>query len=166
MQPCWQNINLFKKKIHILTQNFLDTDHIFFPQRSDYINASFMDGYKHKNAYIGTQGKNNHPFYITIIFRIMILNLHWNWCICFFTGPLEKTYGDFWRMVWEQSVLVIVMTTRWDVTESLVYKYRGNDAYSSIARRFAITRMSRPNCHLFRPKSTHLDRKRFSDQHV
>uniref|UniRef100_A0A8C1Y6J4 protein-tyrosine-phosphatase n=1 Tax=Cyprinus carpio TaxID=7962 RepID=A0A8C1Y6J4_CYPCA len=53
-------------------------------ERSDYINASFMDGYKQKNAYIGTQ------------------------------GPLEKTYGDFWRMVWEQSVLVIVMTTRTD----------------------------------------------------
>ncbi|XP_016099553.1 tyrosine-protein phosphatase non-receptor type 9 [Sinocyclocheilus grahami] len=53
-------------------------------ERSDYINASFMDGYKQKNAYVGTQ------------------------------GPLEKTYGDFWRMVWEQSVLVIVMTTRTD----------------------------------------------------
>ncbi|XP_059496078.1 tyrosine-protein phosphatase non-receptor type 9 [Stegostoma tigrinum] len=53
-------------------------------ERTDYINASFMDGYKQKNAYIGTQ------------------------------GPLEKTYNDFWRMVWEQHVLVIVMTTRID----------------------------------------------------
>uniref|UniRef100_A0A8C5IAU0 Tyrosine-protein phosphatase non-receptor type 9 n=1 Tax=Gouania willdenowi TaxID=441366 RepID=A0A8C5IAU0_GOUWI len=48
----------------------------------NYINASFMDGYKKNNAYIATQ------------------------------GPLPKTFGDFWRMVWEQMVLIIVMTTR------------------------------------------------------
>ncbi|XP_028302170.1 tyrosine-protein phosphatase non-receptor type 9 isoform X2 [Gouania willdenowi] len=51
-------------------------------ETSDYINASFMDGYKKNNAYIATQ------------------------------GPLPKTFGDFWRMVWEQMVLIIVMTTR------------------------------------------------------
>ncbi|KAG8440287.1 hypothetical protein GDO86_006158 [Hymenochirus boettgeri] len=51
-------------------------------ERSDYINASFMDGYLQKNMYIGTQ------------------------------GPLEKTFPDFWQMVWEQNILVIVMTTR------------------------------------------------------
>ena len=32
----------------------------FCPQ-TDYINASFMDGYKQKNAYIGTQGKSVCP---------------------------------------------------------------------------------------------------------
>ncbi|XP_049708619.1 tyrosine-protein phosphatase non-receptor type 9 isoform X3 [Loxodonta africana] len=52
--------------------------------QTDYINASYMDGYKQKNAYIGTQ------------------------------GPLENTYRDFWLMVWEQKVLVIVMTTRFE----------------------------------------------------
>uniref|UniRef100_A0A8C5F4F6 protein-tyrosine-phosphatase n=1 Tax=Gadus morhua TaxID=8049 RepID=A0A8C5F4F6_GADMO len=51
-------------------------------QTTDYINASFMDGYKRSNAYIATQ------------------------------GPLPKTFEDFWRLVWEQMVLLIVMTTR------------------------------------------------------
>lgn len=48
----------------------------------DYINANFVDGYKQKNAYITTQ------------------------------GCLTRTIGDFWRMVWEQKCLVIVMLTR------------------------------------------------------
>ncbi|ERL85919.1 tyrosine-protein phosphatase non-receptor type 9 [Dendroctonus ponderosae] len=49
---------------------------------SDYIHANFVDGYKQKNAFINTQ------------------------------GPLAKTTPDFWRMIWEQHTLVIVMTTR------------------------------------------------------
>ncbi|XP_046966486.1 tyrosine-protein phosphatase non-receptor type 9-like isoform X1 [Vanessa cardui] len=49
---------------------------------SDYINANYVDGYKQRNAFICTQ------------------------------GPLPKTFGDFWRMVWEQGSLVVVMTTR------------------------------------------------------
>ncbi|XP_025076974.1 tyrosine-protein phosphatase non-receptor type 9-like [Pomacea canaliculata] len=49
---------------------------------SDYINANFVDGYMQKNAYICTQ------------------------------GPLPKTFVDFWRMVWAQQCLVIVMTTK------------------------------------------------------
>ncbi|XP_014229396.1 tyrosine-protein phosphatase non-receptor type 9 [Trichogramma pretiosum] len=48
----------------------------------DYIHANYVDGYKQKNAFISTQ------------------------------GPLPKTIPDFWRMVWEQQSLVIVMTTR------------------------------------------------------
>lgn len=35
-------------------------------------------------------------------------------------GPLENTYRDFWLMVWEQKVLVIVMTTRWVLPLSLL----------------------------------------------
>lgn len=33
-------------------------------------------------------------------------------CLLCVPGPLENTYRDFWFMVWEQKVLVIVMTTR------------------------------------------------------
>lgn len=33
------------------------------PQLTDYINASFMDGYKQRNAYIGTQGMASKPLW-------------------------------------------------------------------------------------------------------
>jgi protein tyrosine phosphatase len=46
---------------------------------SDYINATFIDGYKRRNAYIATQ------------------------------GPLQTTVGDIWRMMWEFKSKVMVM---------------------------------------------------------
>uniref|UniRef100_A0AAY4CVL8 Tyrosine-protein phosphatase non-receptor type 9 n=1 Tax=Denticeps clupeoides TaxID=299321 RepID=A0AAY4CVL8_9TELE len=67
-------------------------------ERSDYINASFMDGYKQKNAYIGTQ-----DMLVPFLFFFPSQTFY-----------ISKTYGDFWRMVWEQNVLIIVMTTRTD----------------------------------------------------
>jgi len=48
---------------------------------SDYINANFIDGYLRKNQYIATQ------------------------------GPLPKTYADFWLMIVQQRVSIIVMIT-------------------------------------------------------
>ncbi|XP_078481055.1 uncharacterized protein LOC100183702 isoform X4 [Ciona intestinalis] len=50
-------------------------------ENPDYINANYIDGYSQERKFIATQ------------------------------GPLDRTTGDFWRMVWEQECLVIVMLT-------------------------------------------------------
>ncbi|KAF6035794.1 hypothetical protein EB796_005895 [Bugula neritina] len=53
------------------------------PTTTDYINANFVNGYKHKKAYICCQ------------------------------GPTNRTIVDFWNMVWQEEVRLIVMTTKY-----------------------------------------------------
>ncbi|XP_070563083.1 receptor-type tyrosine-protein phosphatase mu-like [Ptychodera flava] len=48
---------------------------------SDYINASYIDGYKKEKAYIAAQGPNN------------------------------LTVDDLWRLVWQQNITIILMAT-------------------------------------------------------
>ncbi|ELT95888.1 hypothetical protein CAPTEDRAFT_120303, partial [Capitella teleta] len=49
---------------------------------SDYINANYMPGYNSKREFIACQ------------------------------GPMKSTIDHFWRMVWEQNVVIIVMVTK------------------------------------------------------
>ncbi|XP_048019505.1 receptor-type tyrosine-protein phosphatase S isoform X13 [Megalobrama amblycephala] len=73
---------------------------------SDYINANYIDGYRKQNAYIATQ------------------------------GPLPETFGDFWRMVWEQRAASVVMMTKLEEKSRIkcdqYWPSRGTDTYGAV----------------------------------
>ncbi|XP_043917020.1 receptor-type tyrosine-protein phosphatase delta [Protopterus annectens] len=73
---------------------------------SDYINANYIDGYRKQNAYIATQ------------------------------GPLPETFGDFWRMIWEQRSATVVMMTKLEERSRIkcdqYWPSRGTETYGLI----------------------------------
>uniref|UniRef100_A0A3Q2CCZ5 Receptor-type tyrosine-protein phosphatase F n=1 Tax=Cyprinodon variegatus TaxID=28743 RepID=A0A3Q2CCZ5_CYPVA len=79
--PC----NVFKNRLANITP-FESSRVCMQPIRgvegSDYINASFIDGYRHQKAYIATQ------------------------------GPLATTTDDLWRMLWEHNSTIVIMLTK------------------------------------------------------
>ena len=88
-QFTWDNSNLETNKPKNRYANVIAYDHSRVTLQSldgipgsDYINANYMDGYRKQNAYIATQ------------------------------GPVPETFGDFWRMVWEQRCCTIIMMTK------------------------------------------------------
>ncbi|XP_028306224.1 protein tyrosine phosphatase receptor type Db isoform X19 [Gouania willdenowi] len=88
-QFTWENSNLEVNKPKNRYANVIAYDHsrvilssIDGVPGSDYINANYIDGYRRQNAYIATQ------------------------------GSLPETFGDFWRMIWEQHTANIIMMTK------------------------------------------------------
>ncbi|XP_066430540.1 receptor-type tyrosine-protein phosphatase S isoform X10 [Eleutherodactylus coqui] len=112
-QFTWEHSNLEVNKPKNRYANVIAYDHsrvILMPVEgilgSDYINANYIDGYRKQNAYIATQ------------------------------GPLPDTFGDFWRMVWEQRSATIVMMTRLEEKSRIkcdqYWPSRGADTYGMI----------------------------------
>lgn len=74
---------------------------------SDYINANFIKGASGSSAYIACQVICNE---IIFHFSLLIEYLFVYFMHCFlFQGPLAHTVNDFWKMVVECEVQVIVM---------------------------------------------------------
>ncbi|XP_005259667.1 receptor-type tyrosine-protein phosphatase S isoform X19 [Homo sapiens] len=112
-QFTWEHSNLEVNKPKNRYANVIAYDHsrvILQPiegiMGSDYINANYVDGYRCQNAYIATQ------------------------------GPLPETFGDFWRMVWEQRSATIVMMTRLEEKSRIkcdqYWPNRGTETYGFI----------------------------------
>nr|XP_038938992.1 receptor-type tyrosine-protein phosphatase S isoform X12 [Rattus norvegicus] len=112
-QFTWEHSNLEANKPKNRYANVIAYDHsrvILQPLEgimgSDYINANYVDGYRRQNAYIATQ------------------------------GPLPETFGDFWRMVWEQRSATVVMMTRLEEKSRVkcdqYWPNRGTETYGFI----------------------------------
>nr|XP_033809757.1 receptor-type tyrosine-protein phosphatase S isoform X19 [Geotrypetes seraphini] len=112
-QFTWEHSNLEVNKPKNRYANVIAYDHsrvILLPIEgivgSDYINANYIDGYRKQNAYIATQ------------------------------GALPETFGDFWRMVWEQRSATIVMMTKLEEKSRIkcdqYWPSRGTDTYGMI----------------------------------
>ncbi|XP_031727729.1 receptor-type tyrosine-protein phosphatase delta-like isoform X18 [Anarrhichthys ocellatus] len=112
-QFTWENSNLEVNKPKNRYANVIAYDHsrvilsgIDGVPGSDYINANYVDGYRRQNAYIATQ------------------------------GSLPETFGEFWRMVWEQHTANIIMMTKLEEKSRVkcdqYWPTRGTETYGLI----------------------------------
>ncbi|XP_046699096.1 receptor-type tyrosine-protein phosphatase delta-like isoform X26 [Silurus meridionalis] len=112
-QFTWEHSNLEVNKAKNRYANVIAYDHsrvllssIDAIPGSDYINANYIDGYRKQNAYIATQ------------------------------GSLPETFGDFWRMIWEQRSANIVMMTKLEERSRVkcdqYWPNRGSETYGLI----------------------------------
>ncbi|XP_029298090.1 protein tyrosine phosphatase receptor type Db isoform X6 [Cottoperca gobio] len=112
-QFTWENSNLEVNKPKNRYANVIAYDHsrvilssIEGVPGSDYINANYIDGYRRQNAYIATQ------------------------------GSLPETFGEFWRLVWEQHTANIIMMTKLEEKSRVkcdqYWPTRGTETYGLI----------------------------------
>ncbi|XP_041430149.1 protein tyrosine phosphatase receptor type D S homeolog isoform X39 [Xenopus laevis] len=112
-QFTWEHSNLEVNKPKNRYANVIAYDHsrvllsaIDGIPGSDYINSNYIDGYRKQNAYIATQ------------------------------GPLPETFGDFWRMMWEQRSATVVMMTKMEERSRIkcdqYWPSRGTETYGLI----------------------------------
>ncbi|XP_051785967.1 receptor-type tyrosine-protein phosphatase delta isoform X18 [Erpetoichthys calabaricus] len=112
-QFTWEHSNLEVNKPKNRYANVIAYDHsrvllsaIEGIPGSDYVNSNYIDGYRKQNAYIATQ------------------------------GPLPETFGDFWRMIWEQRSANVVMMTKLEERSRVkcdqYWPSRGTETYGLI----------------------------------